>query len=220
MCGRFALAAGIDRYAEWFGVEEIRADPLPPSWNVAPTDPVYGIAEVEGRRMLGAFRWGLLPHWEERVGTGHINARAETLMEKPAFRKAALTRRILIPADGFYEWRRHHGKRTAHHIAFGDGSPMAFAGIWSRWHGPDSDRLVTCAIVTGDPNPVVRPFHDRMPLALDPSVWDDWLDPAQADPVAVLDQLRTVPAENWVTWRVSDRVNSVRNNGADLVAPV
>ena len=97
---------------------------------------------------------------------------------------------------------------------------MAFAGIWSGWHSPEGERLVTCAIVTGNPNPVVRPFHDRMPLALDPSVWDDWLDPAQTDPVAILDQLRTVPADNWVTWRVSDRVNSVRNNGADLVAPV
>jgi putative SOS response-associated peptidase YedK len=220
VCGRFVLAAGIDRYAEWFGVDEINTEPLPPSWNVAPTDQVYGVVDVEGKRLLGSFRWGLLPHWVGRADAGHINARAETLLQKPAFRKAALTRRTLIPADGFYEWRRRDGSRTAHHITFHDGAPMAFAGIWSRWRAPDGGRLVTCAIVTGDPNPVVRPFHDRMPLALDPGVWDEWLDPMQRDPIAILDQLRPLPAENWVTWQVSDRVNSVRNNDPDLVAPV
>ncbi len=221
MCGRYVLAQDLDRYAEYFRVDEVLADPLPPSYNVAPTDPVYGVAEHGGRRQLGAFRWGLLPFWAPDRRRPQINARLETLTEKPTFRDALSGRRCLIPADGFYEWEQGRRGKLPYFIYLAEGAPMAFAGLWSRWTDPETgERLTTCAIITGRPNRVVEGIHDRMPIPLLPSAWDPWLDRELDDPEQVLALIEPVPEAGWRRHPVSSLVNSVRNNLPECIAPL
>jgi len=191
-----------DVLVDWFEVEHVVAE-LPPSYNVAPTDDVPAVTADQGRRALGVMSWGL---------GGRINARAETLTQQPRFRQPFLTRRCLLPADGFYEWETlPGGAKQPFLFAATDGHPLALAGIW--------DAPGACAIVTSAASePVVR-LHDRMPVVVDPERWDDWLDP-DAD----VDELRSLlvpPREVPLTvQRVGTRVNDVRNNDARLLDPV
>ena len=225
VCGRFISRSSPAALAAYVGAEEIVAPDLGERFNVAPTDEVYGVAVRSGRRVLGTFRWGLVPSWSTSPSGGArmINARAETLSDKPAFREALRRRRCLIPADGFYEWVRTGSGRQAFHLHRSEGGPMVFAGLWESWRdrvAVDGTRLVTCTIVTTTANAVVGPVHDRMPVVLEPPVWDDWLDPGNDD-VAELGSL-LVPAREdlLVVERVGSRVNDVRNDGPDLVEPV
>ncbi|MEU7553681.1 SOS response-associated peptidase [Streptomyces sp. NPDC044571] len=238
MCGRYASSRAPEDLA---GLFEARWDPseaLAPSWNVAPTDPVWAVLERPDRdtravqRRLRTVRWGLVPSWAKDPGVGArmINARVETVHEKPAFRKAFTKRRCLLPADGFYEWQSVPATATAkaykqpYFIRPEDGTVMAMAGLYEFWRDrnvPDEDDpaawLTTATVITTEAADAAGRIHPRMPLALDPADYGAWLDPAHED-VHALRALLHTPAEGRLEVRaVSTAVNSVRNNGPHLL---
>lgn len=223
MCGRFVQAHDPSFYADAFRVETIRTDPLPVSYNVAPTDHVYAVAEHDGVRILGSFRWGLIPFWakDRKIAARNINARAETIADKPAFRDSFVKRRCLIPADGFYEWQQLPKGKLPHYIYRSDRRPLALAGIWSSWREPDSgDRVLTCSIVTGRPNDLVGEIHDRMPVIMQESDWDKWLTRDLDDKEALQQLLTVFPKGAMGAHPVSTLVNKVANNYPECVAPL
>jgi len=225
MCGRFVSASSPDEIARYFDAEAPEAL-LEPSYNVAPTNDVYAVLNDGGVRRLDAFHWGLVPIWakDPRQGSKMINARAETLAAKNAYKPAFKRRRCIIPADGFYEWKKIPGQKTKqpHFIHRPEGEPLAFAGLWEVWRGPDKqgDPLRSCTIVTTSANETMQPLHDRMPVILPASAWEEWLDPANDDIETLGKLLVPAPSELIVTHPVSTEVNSVRNKGAELIDPV
>jgi len=220
VCGRFSLSGDVDFYAEYFGVDNVLTDSLDPSWNVAPTDQVYVVAEREAARNLGAMRWGLIPHWAEDTKTPNINARVETVATTPAFRDSFSRKRCLIPADGFYEWEPKEKGRSPHWIFRADGYPVGFAGVWSAWKNPANDEWVrSCAILTTAATGVIAGIHNRMPVALVPEVWEAWLDRELTEPEQVQSLIRPIDPDLWMQREVSSRVNSVKNNDPDLLDP-
>ena len=231
MCGRFVATATPSQLADYLHAEEIRTEALEPSWNVAPTDAVYAVAQnspepgVAAKRILGSYQWGLVPFWAKdvKVGARMINARAETLESK--FKRTFERRRCLLPADGFYEWEKlDNGKKQPWFIHRSDGAPMVFAGLWEIWKPKDApddaEPLRTCSIITTDANDLLAPIHDRMPVVLNPQDWDEWLDRSITDTSSL--QRLLVPADDRALERfaVSTEVNSVRNNHGDLVRPI
>jgi putative SOS response-associated peptidase YedK len=224
MCGRFTLTdPDPARIRARFGLDESTklADEVP-RYNIAPTDPVLAIRPNEhGQRELGRLRWGLFPgRWaERRSGPPLINARAETLGRQPAFAESFRERRCLIPADGFYEWRDAESGKTPVWISLADGELFAFAGIWAALHSRDgSADLHSCAIVTCEPNELIRPIHDRMPVVLTPDAEARWLEPgAREEEVASL--LVPAPEDLLVVREVVDAVNDVREDGPHLLEP-
>lgn len=224
MCGRFALTQSPSIYADYFGVSTIKTEALEPSYNVAPTDAVYAVATHDSERQLGVFRWGLIPWFskDRKVGARHINARIETVATKASFKDSLARKRCIIPADGFFEWEPKEDKgKLPHYVFRPDGIPIGFAGLWASWKDPETDeRLRTCTILTGEPDAVVRPIHDRMPVMLAPELWDAWLDPATDEPETLLDLLRERPAVALTEHPVSTLVNSVRNNVPEIIAPL
>ena len=218
MCGRFSLTGDLDFYAGYFGVDDVATEPLPKNWNVAPTDPVYVILERRGKRILASMRWGLVPHWAKDTNTIHINARSETVDRAPTFRDAFARRRCLIPADGFYEWEPPERGRTPHWVYRADGRPMAFAGLWNaRRDGEEWDR--SCLVLTAEAQGPIASIHHRMPVSLEESAWELWLDRSLIEPAAVRSVIRPIAEDLIMEHPVSRRVNSVRNNGPDLQVP-
>ena len=218
MCGRFSLTGDIDFYAEYFGVADIVTDPIKPSWNVAPTDPVYVINERAGVRQLDSMRWGLVPHWATDTKSIHINARSETVATPAAFRDSFARKRCLIPADGFYEWELPERGRNPHWVHRADGYPMVFAGIWASRLDPETKRWHrTCSIITTAAYGVISSIHDRMPVSLIPEVWSPWVDREITDPEAALELLQPIDPENIQEHMVSRKVNAVHNNGPELL---
>jgi putative SOS response-associated peptidase YedK len=239
MCGRYTSTSTVAELESVFEVDEVRAEPLPLRYNVAPTSPVYAVAlsrpreddQVKGpHRALGTFRWGLVPSWakDPSVGNRMINARAEGITGKPAYRAAIARRRCLVPADAFYEWQKRTGPdgRPAGKLPFAirrvDGQPMALAGIWEVWRDqadPEAEPLRTCAIVTTEANELMAPIHDRMPVILERENWAAWLDP-ETD-AAVVERLMA-PARPGVleAYPVSTQVNKVTNDGPQLLEPL
>ena len=226
MCGRFVRTLEPAALAAYLGVEEITeeaADETPaPSFNVAPTDPVYAVTERRGRRRMEAMRWGLIPHWaSDRKGPLSINARAETVSVKPAFRDSLRRRRCLIPADGFYEWEPKQSGRRPHYVTLAAGEPMVFAGLWAAWRNPESDDWVrSCAIITTSANRRLADIHTRMPVILEPESWDMWLDRELREADALEPLLRPLPASAITEHPVSDLVNNVRNDLPENIAPL
>ena len=218
MCGRFLLYSPVDLLQRAFGFSELPN--LQPRYNVAPTQTVPIIRRKEGGgRELTMVRWGLVPFWAKdlKIGSQLINARAETVTSKPAFRAAFAKRRCLVPADGFYEWQKREGSKLKQPMLIRrrDAAPFAFAGLWESWRGPDGE-VQTCTIVTTEANTVLRPIHNRMPVVLEPGVYDHWLDPEQ--PGAEL--LLHCPDEWLEAFPVSTHVNNVRNDAAELITPM
>jgi putative SOS response-associated peptidase YedK len=217
MCGRFSITGDLDFYAEYFGVDDVVTDALDKSWNVAPTDPVYVVAERDGERVLGSMRWGLVPHWAKDTRSIQINARSETVATTPAFRDSFARKRCLIPADGFYEWEPPDRGRAPHWVYRADGHPMVFAGIWASRLDPETEEWHrTCAILTTQADGVISSIHDRMPVSLIPDVWGAWLDRELTDPETALGLLQNVDADAIMEHVVSRQVNSVKNNTPDL----
>jgi putative SOS response-associated peptidase YedK len=231
MCRRYTSSTSLSDLARVFEVDEVRTEPLPARYNVAPTLDVYAVAmrgrtdrEKGPRRALGTFRWGLVPSWakDPSAGSRMINARAEGIETKPAYRSAIRTRRCLIPADAFYEWQRRPVGKLAYAIRRRDRQPMAFAGLWEIWHdpsAPDADPLRSCAIVTTSANELMAPIHDRIPVVLNPRDWAAWLDPASS-PSVVLRLLAPPPSEGFEAYPVGSLVNNVRNDGPELLDPL
>ena len=217
MCGRFSITGDLDFYAEYFGVDEVVTESLSKSWNVAPTDSVYVVAEREGTRQLGSMKWGLVPHWAKDTKSIHINARSETVATTAAFRDSFARKRCLIPADGFYEWEPPEDGRTPHWVYRADGHPMVFAGIWAARIDPETEEWErTCSILTTASEGVISSIHDRMPVALPRSHWDAWLDRELTDPEAARSLISPIDHDLLMEHQVSRQVNSVRNNGPAL----
>jgi putative SOS response-associated peptidase YedK len=219
MCGRFALYSDPFTLARRF---ETDAPPeLRPRYNVAPSQNIPIVREVGEKRRFAMARWGLVPHWAKDVKIGYsmINARAETMAEKPAFRNAFRHRRCLIPADGFYEWQAIAGSKVKQpwFIVLGDSEPMAFAGLWEQWRTPEGEELESCSIIVTEANEIMRPIHERMPVILAPDDWNAWLGTESRDIQALQNLLKPYPAEDMVAWPVSTKVNSPRNDSVECV---
>lgn len=204
---------------------EVRESPnLATRWNIAPTQDIAAVRRDEDGRHLVPLHWGLVPHWAEdpSIGSRMINARAETLADKPAFRAALRQRRCLIPIDGFYEWKTEGKRKQPYAIRRRDRQPMALAGLWESWPGPKGaplpQPLQSATIVTTGANAVLRPLHERMPVVMDPRDWEAWLDPAAPLPL-VQDLLRPAPDGELEAYPVSTRVNSVRNDDESCIVP-
>jgi putative SOS response-associated peptidase YedK len=220
MCGRYAASRPPDLTAETYAAAVVDTPP-PASWNVAPTDPVSIVVDRGGRE-LRTVRWGLIPSWatDKRIASRLINARAETVATKPAFRAALARRRCLVPADGWYEWLASPDRaKQPFFISSADERPVSFAGLYEVWRDPSTEALVrTCTIVTTAASDGLRYLHERMPVVLPDDVWDTWLDPSYDDVDALAALL--APRDGFAAYPVGLAVNSVRNNGPSLVDPV
>ncbi len=247
MCGRFVSASPPDELANYFGTE-VPEQALEESYNVAPTNEVYVVRARESHRTLAPAKWGLVPFWakDAKIGSRMINARSETAPAKPAFRRAFSKRRCLIPADGFYEWAAQSDevieaakaaakaegrkfvkpKKQPFYIYRADEEPLVFGGLWERWIPkdedgndiPDADPLDSCTILTCAANNTMAPVHDRMPVMIPPNAWDDWLDP-ESDADHMKSLLVPAPDALLTMHTITTMVNSVRNKGAELIAP-
>jgi len=212
MCGRFTLRAPASVVAEQFGLFD--APPFTPRFNVAPTQPVAVVRcspeEAEPRRELAWLRWGLIPSWAKDAAIGNrlINARSETAAEKPAYRAAFRRRRCLVVADGFYEWQRTGRAKQPHFIHLRDDRPFAFAGLWETWEGPEEGPIESCTLLTTEPNELIEPIHNRMPVILATEDYERWLDPAVQQPNELVPLLRPYPADQMAAYPVSTYVNS------------
>ena len=219
MCGRYASARDARDLATAFGIEQPPEEVIPPSWNVAPTDPVYAVLERSSGRRLRVLRWGLVPSWaKDAKGAARlINARRETVTTKPAFRAAYARRRCLLPADGYYEWQVEGSRKQPWFLSSRDGEPLAMAGLYEVW-SQGEDRLWTCTVITTDAADELGHIHDRTPLLVPREEWDRWLDPEVEDPGEHL----LMPAVGGAldAWPVGTAVGNVRNDGPELVEPL
>ncbi len=229
MCGRFAASAAAEELLDFFEIDEVASALPAPSYNIAPTDPIAAVMErsrPEGtRRLLTEVRWGLVPSWaKDSHGAARlINARVETVAEKPSFRKAFRSRRCLVPADGYYEWYVQPSTISAkatkqpYFIRPLDGGRLAMAGLYEFWKAPDGSWLTTAVIITAAATDAVGRLHDRMPMVVDRANWDAWLDPGfGADPSGLL----RAPALDVEFYPVSTAVNRVGNDGPELLRPL
>jgi putative SOS response-associated peptidase YedK len=217
VCGRYASHLPPEEIARLFSAHGELPN-LGPNWNVAPTQPALVVRQhpVTGERGLHVLRWGLVPHFTKDLKTAQrpINVRAETVATSGMFRGALASRRCLVPADAFYEWKAMADGKQPYAITRADGAPLAFAGIWEGWHNPDGEALGTFAIITTTANADMARLHDRMPVILEPADWPAWLGKGGG---ALTDLLRPAAAGVVRLWPVSRAVNSVRNNGAELL---
>ncbi|MBE3071621.1 MAG: SOS response-associated peptidase [Acidobacteria bacterium] len=222
MCGRFTLTATPTDIKEAFPEVEVPSD-LAPRFNIAPSQPVAVIANT-GVNRVELYRWGLVPSWAKDPGIGDrlINARAETIAEKPSFRRVYRRRRCLVLADGFYEWRQEPGNRlkTPMYIRLASGRPFAFAGVWDVWRPPEGDLLHSCAIITTAPNALMQVIHNRMPVILPQDAYTRWLDPNEQPPENLDTLLAPFPADAMTAYPVSRFVNSPQNEGPGCIAAV
>ena len=217
MCGRYAQRTDPKKLAKEFKVAEVPN--VEPRYNIAPTQDILGVAEsADGREMM-FYKWGLLPSWakDKSMGARLINARSETVTEKPSFREAFKKRRCIIPADGFYEWKRTDGTKQPFFFRMRDESPFGFAGLWERWEGTGGEVIHSCTILTTEANEVLRPVHDRMPVILHPDDYKLWLDGDARKLDLVREVLRPYPAEEMMGYPVGVSVNSPSNQGSGLI---
>jgi putative SOS response-associated peptidase YedK len=226
MCGRFVSTTPPDQLAAYFGADGMGERLNEPAYNVAPTNGVETVVTLGAERRLELFRWGLVPFWAKDLAIGNrmINARSETIATKNAFRRSFKKKRCIIPADGFYEWKKLEGRKNKQpfYIQRPDGEPYAFAGLWDEWTDPeDEDRILrSCTIITGEPNRTMAELHHRMPIILPPAAWDEWLDPTHDD-VESLATLLVPSAEELISFEpVSTDVNNPRNKGSHLIEPI
>lgn len=225
MCGRMTQQRPTSELAEIFGAED-RIDAPGGRFNLAPTDDAAVVVQREDRRAITAYRWGLIPHWSDTSKTGNrmFNARAETIDRQPAFRNAFSKRRCVVPVDAYYEWRRAGTVRQPYAIVRPDRGPIALAGLWAGWKDEDSGEVIrSFTVVTTAANEMMAPIHDRMPVMLPEEAWDRWLDPSRTEgsALAELKGLLVPSVAGWLEiYPVSTRVNSVRNDGPDLLEPI
>jgi putative SOS response-associated peptidase YedK len=228
MCGRYGRRADKQRIAEWMqthNTDVFDDSYLAPSYNVAPQSfqPVVRLDSETGERELAVMRWGLVPFWakDAKMAFNTINAKAETITTSPAYREAMKRRRCLVPADWFYEWKKLDAKtKQPYAIAMNDAELFAFAGLWDSWKDKETGKaLETYTVITTDPNDLMEPIHNRMPVILHHKDYERWL--AVADPAQMpVDLLRPYPAEEMKAWPVSRDVGNVRNNRPELIKPI
>ena len=213
MCGRFTLRASASEIAEFFELMRDLVEWDVPRFNIAPTQSILAVRESSTGREPVRLRWGLIPAWakDTKLAASLINARSETVADKPSFRTAFRKRRCLIPADGFYEWRREGKSKVPHWFSLRSGELFAFAGMWEKWQAPDGTSVESCATLTTAPNELMATIHDRMPVILKPSDYAVWLDPQIDDANALSSLLVPYPADEMQAEQVSDVINNARN---------
>lgn len=227
MCGRFVSATSPGEIADYFSAASVGETLTEPNYNVAPTVQVPVVAERSDGRRLDLMRWGLVPFWAKSASIGNkmINARVETVSEKSAFRTAVKRRRCIVPADAFYEWTSvvdpaaKKPRKQPWCIQRNDGAPFAFGGLFEYWKDPDGDgtKIVSCTILTRAATDVMLPIHDRMPVMIPPTHWDDWLDSSNEDAATLLAAIEPPPDELLSIFAVSTAVNNSRSSGAALM---
>ena len=218
MCGRFAQKSPAGKVSKQFKVEEV--PPLVERYNVAPAQSVLAVRESPDGREAAFLKWGLVPRWakDPSIGNRLINARAETVTEKPSFREAFKRRRCLVPMEGFYEWARRGDRKRPFYFHMRDGEPFAVAGLWETWEG-DGGTLETCTLLTTEANGLLASYHDRMPVILRPEDYDLWLDSEVRGTEVLLPLLRPYPREGMTTYAVSPAVTSPSHDGPRCVEP-
>jgi putative SOS response-associated peptidase YedK len=222
MCGRFTLTADTEQLQKTFPQFRFPAQAAP-RFNVAPTQPILAVAN-DSQNAADFFVWGLIPTWakDPEIGSRLINARAETLAEKPSFRGSYRYKRCLIFADGFYEWKTEPGTKTKtpYFIRLASGQPFAFAGLWDAWNSPDGSLVKSATIITTEPNSLMAALHNRMPVILPSNSYTQWLDPAPQKPEALQPLLKPFAADQMAAHPVSTMVNSPANDRPELIQPV
>jgi putative SOS response-associated peptidase YedK len=220
MCGRFSNRTSAEKIKKEFKVEEV--PPIEARYNIAPTQKILGISQESGEREAKTFKWGLVPSWakDESMGTRLINARSETVTEKPAFREAFKRRRLIIPADGYYEWQKTGGRKQPYYFTMREERPFGFAGLWESWKSPEGEVLETCAILTTVANEKARDIHDRMPVILHLEDYDLCLDEDVRKLELLKELFRPYPSEEMITYPVSTLVNNIRVDRAELIEQV
>lgn len=220
MCGRFTLKTPVKKLAAAFQVEGVPA--VEARYNIAPTQKIVAVHQGLDGREAKWLKWGLVPSWakDSSIAARLINARSETVQEKPSFREAFKMRRCIIPADGFYEWQRTRGKKLPFFFQMKDERPFGFAGLWERWQGEDQVLIESCTILTTEANEVLKPVHDRMPVILHPDDYELWLEVDERKVDLVKELLQPYPAEEMRAYRVSEEVNNIRNQGDGLIREV
>lgn len=226
MCGRFTLRAAPSVIAEQFALFD--CPPFSPRFNIAPTQAVPVVRLKPGgdgqapQREIAWLRWGLIPSWADDPAIGHrmINARAETVADKPAYRAAFRRRRCLVVADGFYEWQRRGKQKQPYFLHIDDERPFGFAGLWESWEGADHSHVESCTILTTEPNAVMEPIHNRMPVILAPDDYDTWLQPEEADRRQLLGLLGPYEGNSLRATPISTWVNNPKHDDPRCVEPV
>lgn len=223
MCGRFSLSVNPRAIAEQFGLDLKSIGPFAPRYNIAPTQPVAAVRMGPDRatRQWTHFLWGLVPAWakDPSIGQRMINARGETVSEKPSFRTALKRRRCLVPSDGFYEWRKEGAAKVPYFIHQIERGPFALAGLWEHWIGKDGTELETCTLITTAANTMMAPLHARMPVILSPEDYALWLDPSEEKSTALLPLLAPREWSDMQAFAVNGFVNNARNEGPQCLEP-
>lgn len=223
MCNRYRLTHSKDDLAERFQALVDGFDERP-RYNIAPTQPVLTVRKEQGKRVrhFTTMRWGLIPSWAKDMSIGNqtLNARSETVTSKPAFRDSILTKRCLIPTDGFYEWRKMGSVKQPYCFEVGEGQVFAFAGLWDEWRSPEGEIIESCTILTTEPNPLVADLHNRMPVIVAPEKYDLWLDPDVTDFAAIREILKPFDANLMRRYPVSRQLNNSKNDDAESAARI
>ena len=219
MCGRYAILSAPEAIRRLF--RYLEQPNFPPRYNVAPTQPVPIVRMVEGQRHFALVRWGLIPSWvkDPKTFTLLINARGESVNDKPAFRAAMKRRRCLFPADGFYEWKREGSGKRPYFARLKSGGPLAFAGLWETWTGPNGEEMETAAIVTTAANRTLAAIHDRAPVIVPPEAFDFWLDTGNVDAKTAAAAIAPAPEGLMEVYEISPAVNRVTNDSPALIEP-
>ncbi len=222
MCGRFTLTIDPSHLQEAFPWAVI-PDDLSPRYNIAPSQMVAVIPNT-GEKKVSMYKWGLIPSWSKdpAIGDRMINARAESLAEKPSFRNAFRRRRCLILADGFYEWKQTPGMKSKQpmYIRLKENRPFAFAGLWELWNSPDGSEIRSCTIITTQPNALLEPIHNRMPVILPPDAYQQWISPEDRQPAQLNELLVPYPAEQVIAFPISKMVNSPEYDAPEVIKPI
>lgn len=222
MCGRFALYTDPIALAKRFQAEN--APDWQASYNVAPSLAIPIVRNKHNTRRFASARWGLIPSWAKdiKIGYSTINARAETVAEKPSFRSAFKHRRCLVVCDGYFEWQEIEGQKTKQpwYISLSDRQPMALAGLWEHWQGQDGSEIESCTIIVISGNALMQPIHDRMPVILPETDWEKWLDCKNTDYKVLQALLKQYPSEELVAWPVTALVNSPKNNDVTCIKAI
>jgi putative SOS response-associated peptidase YedK len=219
MCGRYLIITTPEAMRAFF--RYLEQPNFPPRYNVAPTQPIPVVRLWEGARHFALVRWGLIPGWvkDPRGFSLVINARGDSVLDKPAFRAAMRYRRCLVPADGFYEWKTEGPRKRPFAIRPRSRTPLAFAGLWEVWTGPNGEEVETAAIVTTQANRALRPLHDRVPVVLTPETYDAWLDCRSVDAQSATALIAPPPDDLFEAYEVSPAVNRTENDTPDLLIP-
>ena len=217
MCGRYAVTSAPEAIRALFGYAE--QPNFPPRYNIAPTQPIGIVRLVEGKRQFALVRWGLLPSWvkDPRSFSLLVNARGESLADKPAFKAAMKYRRCLVPADGFYEWKATGTRKQPYYVHAKSSQPLAFAGLWETWTGPNGEEMETAAIVTTRANRALADIHDRMPVVVSPDAFNLWLDCTNVDAETAASLVAPAPENLLEAYEVSTAVNRTANDNPDLI---